>query len=841
MHRYVFAAALIALTACSGGEDGADSGPGTASDGGPRDAGSPRDAGPTDGGAPHDAGTRDAGTVRDGGPRDGGPMRDGGPRDAGVMRDGGPRDAGVMRDGGPRDSGVMRDGGPRDAGVMRDGGAPDSGTPDSGMPPDAGTPDAGPNGGGVAACLGVSSPARIDRGPDGQTYPFGPATFIALSGNGQRVATWQGADELGVWHDLAPFHNMLPFVSVRDLASGEQYALPNGGTAGAFTTSGDLYFHPMGNGVAAFDWATHSSTMRVGGFNASITAFDVDDAGVRVVFETTASNVVPMGTGIADVYVHEGSTITRVSEAPNGAPGNGASGAAKISGNGRYVVFRSVANNLVAGDTNVVEDVFRYDLMTGALVRVSVDATGNEANGHAVGVLFVTADGNEVFFRSEASNLVPNDNDGAANYFVKNMTTGAVERLPQQQLVRAIEPTGRYLVVDDFTFSTLEDRVAQTNTLLHHSPYAASAVAFSDDASLVAYDVRFFEVGVFGRANPLAWSPSVTSCGGPLPAGPAGWRFKNAYSLPTVAYDVSVTAAGTNGFVWWGDDGVGINATYLVYDDVTRQFANVNIPGAQQLGANHSAVWTGDRLLLFGGRIPSSGIVQDDAFVVDPTFLTFTAAATVGRPSARDRHGAVWTGLHMIVWGGLSGTAALADGARYDPVLDQWSPVSTVGAPAARSDHIQVWTGSEMIVWGGSAGASGGRYDPVTDTWSAMATAQSVTAPTGAWTGTHLVVWDGTAGARYDPVTNAWAPISAVNAPVGVDPVHVLADGYVVVLVDTAAGAYDPTTDTWIPISVAPYDTVGHDVFGPPKAVDLGTDIWIVGPTRTARLGPVLP
>jgi hypothetical protein len=825
VHRYVFAAALIAFTsACSGGEDGGgDSGPGVVRDGGPRDAGAPRDGG-----------ARDTGIVRDGGRRDAGVTRDGGPRDAGAMRDGGPRDAGTMRDGGPRD------GGPRDAGSMRDGGAVrDGGAPDSGVV-DAGTPDAGPNGGGVAACLGVTSPARIDRGPDGQTHPFGPATFIALSGNGQRVATWQGADELGVWHDLEPFHNMPPFVSVRDLASGEQYALPNGGPAGAFTTAGDLYFHPQGNGVASFDWATRSSTMRVGGFNATITAFDVDDAGVRVVFETTASNVVPTGTGIADIYVEDGFTITRVSEAANGAPGNGASRAAKISGNGRYVVFRSVANNLVAGDTNVVEDVFRYDVMTGALVRVSVDASGNEANGHAVGALFVTADGNEVFFRSEASNLVPNDNDGAANYFVKDVTTGAIERLPQQQLVRAIDPTGRYLVVDDFTLSTLEDRVAQTTTPLH-STYVASAAAFSDDASLVAYDVRFFDVGVFGRDNPLATSPAVTACGGPLPAGPAGWRFKNAYSLPSVAYDVSVTAAGSDGWLWWGDDGVGINATYLVYDDVTRQFANVNIPGAQQLGANHSAVWTGDRLVLFGGRIPSSGIVQDDAFVVDPTFLTFTAAATAGRPAARDRHGAVWTGLHMIVWGGRSGTAALADGARYDPVLDQWSPVSTVGAPAARSDHIQVWTGSEVIVWGGSAGASGGRYDPVTDTWTTMATAQSVTAPTGAWTGTYLVIWDGAAGARYDPVTNAWAPISAVDAPVGVDPVHVVADGYVVVLVDGAAGAYDPATDAWIPIPVAPYDTVGHDVAGPPRAVDLGTDIWIVGPVRTARLGPVVP
>jgi Tol biopolymer transport system component len=43
-----------------------------------------------------------------------------------------------------------------------------------------------------------------------------------------------------------------------------------------------------------------------------------------------------------------------------------------ISANGRYVAFVSTATNLVAGDTNNKEDVFRWDRFSGTITRVSV-------------------------------------------------------------------------------------------------------------------------------------------------------------------------------------------------------------------------------------------------------------------------------------------------------------------------------------------------------------------------------------------------------------------------------------------------------------------------------------
>ena len=66
-------------------------------------------------------------------------------------------------------------------------------------------------------------------------------------------------------------------------------------------------------------------------------------------------------------------------------------------------------------------------------------------------------------------------------------------------------------------------------------------------------------------------------------------------------------------------------------------------------------------------------------------------------------HTAVWTGSEMIVWGGqIIASRLLNTGGRYDPSTDSWTATSTTNAPAARQAHTAVWTGSQMIVWGGN-------------------------------------------------------------------------------------------------------------------------------------------
>src|SRR5436190_19003045 len=84
-----------------------------------------------------------------------------------------------------------------------------------------------------------------------------------------------------------------------------------------------------------------------------------------------------------------------------------------------------------------------------------------------------------------------------------------------------------------------------------------------------------------------------------------------------------------------------------------------------------------------------------------PSADTWPATA-MGAPEARYYHTAVWTGSRMVVWGGYNqfGTY-LNSGGRYDPSTDSWTPTNTIGAPAARYYHTAVWSGTRMIIWGG--------------------------------------------------------------------------------------------------------------------------------------------
>ena len=193
--------------------------------------------------------------------------------------------------------------------------------------------------------------------------------------------------------------------------------------------------------------------------------------------------------------------------------------------------------------------------------------------------------------------------------------------------------------------------------------------------------------------------------------------------------------------------------------------------------ASHTAIWTGVEMLVWGGV--NNGSYFNSGGRYDPATDTWSAISTINAPTARYGHTAVWTGTQMIVWGG-SDDHYVASGGRYNPNTDTWSSTSTTNAPTARGVHTAVWTGNQMIVWGGadrSGGLkSGGRYDPDTDTWSPTATVDSPTGRSGhsaVWTGVEMIIWGGfgggvflNSGSRYDPATNAWSATSTTNSPI---------------------------------------------------------------------------
>jgi hypothetical protein len=146
-----------------------------------------------------------------------------------------------------------------------------------------------------------------------------------------------------------------------------------------------------------------------------------------VAFQVNGGGLVPRDSnGVADIYVRDRrkQTTTRVSLSSTGVQGNRASTVASISANGRFVVFGSLAGNLVPGDTNGTSDVFIHDRWSRSTSRVSVSAAG--AQGNAASALpmlsaAVTADGRRAAFASDATNLVPGDTNGIADIFVRQV------------------------------------------------------------------------------------------------------------------------------------------------------------------------------------------------------------------------------------------------------------------------------------------------------------------------------------------------------------------------------------------------------------------------------------
>ena len=128
------------------------------------------------------------------------------------------------------------------------------------------------------------------------------------------------------------------------------------------------------------------------------------------VFESTATNWVSgglTGSKIISVDAVDGSVVN-LSTTTAGVPFNGNSFTPGTSRGGRYTAFETQANNLDVGMATSGFQIVRKDRETGALVLVSASAAGAPASGSASGQArnaSISGDGRYVVFRSDAGNL----------------------------------------------------------------------------------------------------------------------------------------------------------------------------------------------------------------------------------------------------------------------------------------------------------------------------------------------------------------------------------------------------------------------------------------------------
>lgn len=154
---------------------------------------------------------------------------------------------------------------------------------------------------------------------------------------------------------------------------------------------------------------------------------DVSDDGRYVVFQSTASDLVSGDTnGVSDIFLRDmqtGST-TCVSVNTSGAVANSDSINARISGDGRYVVFVSRATDLISGKTSSTLDVFVRDMQTSTTIRISNSTTGGDPTGDSNAVPEINTDGSIVVYMSWAGNIVENDTNSVYDVFFWSRSQG---------------------------------------------------------------------------------------------------------------------------------------------------------------------------------------------------------------------------------------------------------------------------------------------------------------------------------------------------------------------------------------------------------------------------------
>ncbi len=237
----------------------------------------------------------------------------------------------------------------------------------------------------------------------------------------------------------------------------------------------------------------------------------ISATGRWVVFQSEAGNLAPGDTNRAsDVFLRDrqAGTTLLVSAGPDGKAVGGGS-ARGVSADGRYVAFCSDSGDLVPGDTNTVSDVFVRDMQTGAIERVSVGAGGKQADSYSWDCT-LSRDGRIVAFQSHATNLVPGDTNGANDIFARDLDKGVTERV-------SVNGAGKQANNDSWDVSINADgryvafTSAATNLVQGDTSSQRNDVFVFDRQTKSAKRISVTEAGK--EANNSSGSPSLSADG----------------------------------------------------------------------------------------------------------------------------------------------------------------------------------------------------------------------------------------------------------------------------------------------------------------------------------------
>ncbi|HAT13323.1 MAG TPA: calcium-binding protein [Microcoleaceae bacterium UBA11344] len=241
-----------------------------------------------------------------------------------------------------------------------------------------------------------------------------------------------------------------------------------------------------------------------------------------VAFESNSTNLVPGDTNNnSDIFIRniETNTTTRVSVNSTGNQGNIGSFNPSISANGRWVVFDSLADNLVAGDTNSTRDIFLHEIPTNTTTRVSVNSSGNQGNSGSISAA-ISADGRFVAFESNASNLVTGDINGTSDIFVHDRLTNTTsmasinstgDRANRSSFKPSISADARFVAFDSLADNLAPADTNGTNDIFVRDRDTATTTRISVNSEGQGADITSFNPAISATGNVVAFDSFATN------------------------------------------------------------------------------------------------------------------------------------------------------------------------------------------------------------------------------------------------------------------------------------------------------------------------------------------
>ena len=243
-----------------------------------------------------------------------------------------------------------------------------------------------------------------------------------------------------------------------------------------------LYSRATGTNVLVSHAAGTASTAANGptGDTASwVPQLSISADGSRIAYWSNAGNLVAGqvdGNAGADVFLYDRTTGTNTlashSSAGATTAGDGVCREPQVSADGRYVAYVSASSDLVAGATNVYEDVFVYDRVAGTNLLVSRRDAGTPADSSSYGPR-ISSDGSWIGFESWAGNLVSGQTGGSSinvNAFLWSRSSGAITLVSRRSGTVAAAASGQFLQMSADgswialeSWSALADGIADLN------------------------------------------------------------------------------------------------------------------------------------------------------------------------------------------------------------------------------------------------------------------------------------------------------------------------------------------------------------------------------------------